>query len=728
MTEPKPMPAGTPVDTAATEARIRTALENLDGQDKALLAAIDSLGQAGLEETAIELAARLQEQLVKKGDEALVLDYAEWLVRRKHGEPGIRNACEQFLAACFDARRDPTGSVLVRECGFSSAQDVPLPEAIRRVRLLRKLAPGVLCYEKTWGLGVILDVDALNKKVRIDFEKRKGHRLSLAYAAETLRLLDENHLLSRWHRDPEGLARMIRETPGEVVRLALEGFGPMPAAALQACLVDRMIQPSDWKTFWDAARKELKKQGIVDIPARRSEEIRISEKRASFGSDWFAMLAEERDMPGILSQVESLLRDAAPGSLDDRARAVLADRLEFVVVGAGMRKPDLAGRAILALDAIGIPASEQTSEWIKANMHPSALKKLLLDLPARSVGGILDLLGRRDAGALTSALLENSNHLPLSILNSALDHLKKSGQISEMLARMKSDFAFCEASPAVLLWFARNMDFAMREGLAQPDTLVENVLRALERRDLKGDQLRMKNALRDHVEQHAWMVGAFERMAENRRGEVIMRLNATDAWSPAKRRLIADAIVERFPDLKENVRKKAAAEAAPAYRFTSFRSLRERQAQLQKIVQEDIPKNSEDIAHARGYGDLRENFEYKAAREAQDLLMRRRSELEHLLSHLRGTDFAGIGADAAAPGTTVRIRHSDGSETLHHILGELDSDEKMGVISSLSSLAKALIGRRAGEAATIPAAAGEDACKIIEVSTIPEEIKIWARG
>ena len=722
------MPSGASFDPAAAEARIRAAIDNPEGRDRATLSDLDSLIRGGFDEKAAELAALLQEALVKKGGEDLVLDYVEWLIERRRGEPGIGNACEQFLAACFDARRDPTGSALVRECGFTSGQDVPLQEAARRLRILRRLAPGVLCFEKTWGFGVVLGVDALNKKVLVDFEKRKGHRLSLAYAAETLRLLDETHLLSRWHRDPGGMASMARENPGEVVRLALEGFGPMPAAALQDCIMGRIVPAPEWKTFWEAARKELKKRGIVDIPARRTEAIRLVEKRGAFDAAWFRALAEERDMASILDRIESLLRESEPGTLDSSARPVLADRLEFVVIGAGMRKPALAGRAVLASDALGIPDSARTLEWIGASLQPDALRKLLLSLPARSVSGMLDLLGRCDAGALASALLANSNHLPLSILNAALSHLGKSGRSAELLAKMKRDSALCEASPGVLLWFARNMDAAVGEGLAQPEILLENILRVLERDDLVSDQLRMKNALRDHVEEHTWMVGAFERVAEGRRKELVARLTSTGAWPPAKRRKIADAIAARFPELKDDVRQNAAPESRPAERLSSFRSLREREAQLNKLVLEDIPANSADIAHARSYGDLSENFEYKAAREAQDLLMRRRAELELLLSQVRGTDFEGAGSGAAGAGTTVRIRHSDGSETLHHILGELDSDEKMGVISCLSSLAKALAGRRAGETALIPTASGEETCTIVEVSAIQEDIRHWARG
>lgn len=716
------------IDAAEMERRIRKAAESAEGPGKEALESLESLRQAGFVENTIVLVALLKEAMIRKGDESLVMDFVEWLAKSQHNEPGISSACEDFLRACFDARRDPTGSILTHECGFSSKLDGALPEAIRRLRVLRKLAPGTLCYEKTWGFGVVLFVDVLNKQVQIDFEKRKGHRLSLAYAAETLQLLDESHLLARWHRNPTAISHMVRETPWEIVRLALTDFGPMPVAVLQACLMDRMVAASEWKSFWDAARKELKKQGIVDIPAKRTEAIRLIDKRESFDSAWFHKLANERDMTRILKQIECMLQEVPVESLDVAARTVLADRLDFVVIGAGRRKPGLAGRAILAADAINVLDSERMSEWITASYQPDALRTLLLDLPARHVNDLLVLLGRHDAGSVTSSLLENSNELPLSILNAALDCLEKIGRNLELLSKMQRDFAFYAASPAVLLWFARNLDGSMAEGLVQPMSLLETILRTLERTDLAYEHLRMKNALRDYVEQQAWMIGAFERVGAGDRQELILRLNGTSAWAPAQRQLLVDAIATRFPELTEHIRQKTFLKPRAPERYTSFRSLKERQAQLHKIVYEDVPKNSEDIAHARSFGDLRENFEYKAAREAQELLMRRQSEIELLLKNVQGTDFEGVGAAVAAAGTTVRILHSDGRETIHHILGELDSDEKIGVVSCQSSLAKALIGCRAGDKATIPAETGNDTCTVVDITTISEDIKRWVRG
>jgi transcription elongation GreA/GreB family factor len=71
----------------------------------------------------------------------------------------------------------------------------------------------------------------------------------------------------------------------------------------------------------------------------------------------------------------------------------------------------------------------------------------------------------------------------------------------------------------------------------------------------------------------------------------------------------------------------------------SWESLERRKNEYAELVQKSIPANSKEIAIARSYGDLRENHEYKAAKEMQKILMRRKSELEFQLVRARGVRF-----------------------------------------------------------------------------------------
>ncbi len=115
------------------------------------------------------------------------------------------------------------------------------------------------------------------------------------------------------------------------------------------------------------------------------------------------------------------------------------------------------------------------------------------------------------------------------------------------------------------------------------------------------------------------------------------------------------AVAEREQALQER------SALSPA-RLTSRRSYHARQAQLHKLITEEIPANSREIGVARGYGDLRENFEYKAAKIPRAWLMRRRMEWEQMLAEVRATDFANFTDRVAYSGYYVTLRYDDGRE------------------------------------------------------------------
>src|SRR5260221_14286487 len=89
--------------------------------------------------------------------------------------------------------------------------------------------------------------------------------------------------------------------------------------------------------------------------------------------------------------------------------------------------------------------------------------------------------------------------------------------------------------------------------------------------------------------------------------------------------------------------------------LVSWDSLERRRIEYQELVQKKIPANSKEIAIARSYGDLRENHEYKAAKEMQKILMRRKAELEVDLVRARGTDFQNPKTDVVSIGTQVTV-------------------------------------------------------------------------
>jgi transcription elongation GreA/GreB family factor len=130
--------------------------------------------------------------------------------------------------------------------------------------------------------------------------------------------------------------------------------------------------------------------------------------------------------------------------------------------------------------------------------------------------------------------------------------------------------------------------------------------------------------------------------------------------------------------------------------IVSWDSLERRKAEYEDLVNKRIPGNIKEIAIARSYGDLRENFEYKAAKQMQAVLARRKTELEKDLDNAQGSDLTGADTASVNIGTVVTLRHNSDTEQ-YTVLGAWDSDPDQRIVSYLSEIGQALIGQQVGD-------------------------------
>jgi transcription elongation GreA/GreB family factor len=105
---------------------------------------------------------------------------------------------------------------------------------------------------------------------------------------------------------------------------------------------------------------------------------------------------------------------------------------------------------------------------------------------------------------------------------------------------------------------------------------------------------------------------------------------------------------------------------------------------------------------ARSYGDLRENFEFKAAKQMQAVLMRRKSELEQMLHRARGTDFSNADTSQISIGTIVTLREVESAqEESYTVLGAWDGDPERHIISYQTAIGQSLLGKKPGDRVTL---------------------------
>jgi len=140
-------------------------------------------------------------------------------------------------------------------------------------------------------------------------------------------------------------------------------------------------------------------------------------------------------------------------------------------------------------------------------------------------------------------------------------------------------------------------------------------------------------------------------------------------------------------------------------------------AQLDKMKHEDMPRIAEQIAQARGYGDLSENAEFDAAVEAQGMLQARINDLQNKLSQAYLVDKSNLSTERVAYGLKVRVLDIDVNEEEDFILvgpGEEDYDQNKILITS--PIGQGLVGKVIGQEVEVPIPRGVLKLKIVGIS------------
>ncbi len=140
------------------------------------------------------------------------------------------------------------------------------------------------------------------------------------------------------------------------------------------------------------------------------------------------------------------------------------------------------------------------------------------------------------------------------------------------------------------------------------------------------------------------------------------------------------------------------------------------ESELKRLVAIERPRIIELIAEARGHGDLSENAEYHAAKEAHGLNEGRIAELEDKLSRAEIIDVSKLSGKTIKFGATVTLIDEDTEEKKkYQIVGDLEAEVKAGKISISSPIARALIGKAVGETVEVTAPGGARSYEIVGV-------------
>jgi transcription elongation GreA/GreB family factor len=241
-------------------------------------------------------------------------------------------------------------------------------------------------------------------------------------------------------------------------------------------------------------------------------------------------------------------------------------------------------------------------------------------------------------------------------------------------------------TPRAFVWVTKNV--VARDELRHRAThsLLSKIIDALD-----SDEFRdLKTHLREHFEAGGIAFLVFEGSDRDAVDHLLNLVDSAAALEDHRKTEIRRAIFRKYPDIRKRTDDDVLFVTAEAAEF--------RRNEFEQLVKVEIPANAEAIRVAREYGDLRENFEYHAARQKHELLNSRAAQLHADLQKIRLIDPTAVDAARVAIGTSFELQPVGGGPVRPvTILGHWDSDPDRGVYSYQSDFAKRLLGRAPGE-------------------------------
>lgn len=584
---------------------------------------------------------------------------------------------------------------------------------------LASLPPGTCVMHKSWGFGQIAGFDFILNQMTIDFRGKKAHPMQLQYAAESLTVVPPGHILARKHANLSGVKAMAKGDPVALSRIVLESFGGKATQDQFAGVLTPDVMPeASFKKWIEAAKKAMRADGHFAIPAKKPLPFELREGPISHADEYLARFRAARQLKDQIEALDLIVKHSEEFSegaaelqpviaaVNDSARkgarlhtsqalSLLLSRDELIEKAPGLEPgaeaPTVGGilvesRGDLAALCNGVPAAKM--KRVLAEL-PAAFGE---DWPAKAV--ILVLRGKARVVAETARLL-----------------IEK-GRVEELRAAVNRALSEHSISTDALQWLCHEREGVLSE-LADIRVLHASVS-ALER-----DQFNEKKDRKLHdllINDSELVPDLIARATTEELRDTMRKLLLTPVFEELNKRSLLGRIVRVHPELQAMITGETPSADSDEGLIVSWESLDRRRAEFDDLVKKKIPENTKEIAVARSYGDLRENFEFKAAKEMQRVLSRRRAEMERDLGRARGTDFANVDTGVVGIGTTVTVRETaTGQVNEYTILGAWDTVPEQGIISYKSALAMALFGKRTGEEVKTPTEHGDRAVVVEKV-------------
>ena len=592
---------------------------------------------------------------------------------------------------------------------------------------LEAMEPGAYVVHRSWGFGQIKSYDDGAQRLMIDFKGKKSHAMDPAFCITTMDVLPAKHLLVRKETEPKKITELVAENPAQLVVEALEAYPNSAATAIELEItLAQVIGEDKFKKWWAIGKKAVAKDPRIQVPEKKTECYIVRETPVSAEDEILEQFNGTRSARRRIALAEELMD--ATGKKDVKAdlSVVLKGVTDAVrdsnQLDAAERLYGAAVRDDLA-QAVGAENNfEPTQAGLIANPRdlPAIAEKIPVHFQSRYLELIQETHPIEARDILFNLLKTSQGKFTTEVINFLVEH-DHSEELAATLKRWQTEQ---NLRAPVLLWIVKNRHskkFAkLLNDLITP-RLLSAIFFAIDYEALQASSAR-RIPLGDILSEDTDLISDLLSTADPETArDLANTLMLNQGFEELTKKSLLARFIKIFPKIQSLVA--ADAESKEEQLLVSRSSFERKREEYETIVSKKIPENSKAIATAREHGDLKENSEYKMAKQDQQVLMAQKTNLERELGRARVSDFSDASREQVSAGTVVEVRHGQGATTTYTILGAWDGDPDNHVISYKTALGVALLGKRPGDTVKVKTGTSDEEYTVVSIKRYADQAK-----
>lgn len=561
---------------------------------------------------------------------------------------------------------------------------------------------GNYVYHRSWGIGKVVNIE--DELFFIDFADKKNHQMSLKMAVKALSILTDDHIWVLKNSLPAStLKNKIKQEPSWALKILIRSFDNMAnMKKIKSELVPSILTAGEWSKWNTEAQKILKTDPIFGNHPDKLDMFMVRETPISFEEKTFNKFKAEKNFYGRVESIQDFIKH---GKLDSEYFGEMfsyftAFLKSFSIVNELVISSYLLISRIVAAHPYLNPGFnykfvelfEQIDnlDEIFSKITESDFKKDFLVYVKKNIDNWPEIFAK------LFNLYQSKYIIDELVSSGEMEVLKTiSYQLLMHYRELKEPFIWVARNLTVESWFV-SLNIPLEKIFIAMIHLLDITYREISNKREVSLNRKLNKQIQDFLFKEEKLINYILDSGE----ESITRLYT-----------LIDDVKEMDPSLKINLKQKIR-DKYPDYKFlgepekervswgltVTKTGYEKKQKALRHLLEVEIPVNSKEIGEAMEKGDLRENAEYKAALEKQELLKGATLKIQEELQNARIFNESQIDTDYISFGTRVKLKNKISKRLEEYIiLGPWESEPSKQIISYLSPLGVELCNHRAGE-------------------------------